>query len=283
MPRLGAERPPARFGQTDCTATSVAIVGNALVRVDVVRGVARVTLDSPENRNALSVRLVEDLHTALDRALQPDVRVVVLDHVPPAFCAGADLRERTSAGPDRAASAAGPNRMSQAMARLRDADQPTIAAVKGPARAGGVGLMASCDLVVVQPTADFAFTEVRIGVAPAIISVPILRRVSWSAIAAPFLTGERFDAQEARRIGLVTHVADDVDAEVTRLCEGVLKGGPLAVAATKRLLHRGSADRFEEALAEMSILSDGLFASDEGQEGMRSFLEKRSPRWVEGG
>jgi len=272
-----------RFGTTIARASSVGDVGNALVRVEVTRGIARVTLDSPENRNALSVRLVEDLHTALDRALQDDVRVLVLDHVPPAFCAGADLRERTSAGPDRAASSTGPNRMSQAMARLRDAAQPTIAAVKGPARAGGVGLMASCDLVVVQPTADFAFTEVRIGVAPAIISVPILRRVSWSAIAAPFLTGERFDAPEARRIGLVTHVAEDVDAEVARLCEGVLKGGPIAVAATKRLLHRSNADRFEDALAEMSMLSDGLFASDEGQEGMRSFLEKRPPRWVEGG
>ena len=142
--------------------------------------------------------------------------------------------------------------------------------------------MTSCDLVVVQPSADFAFTEVRIGVAPAIISVPILRRVSWSAIAAPFLTGEKFDAHEARRIGLVTHVADDVDTEVARLCEGVCKGGPIAVAATKRLLHRSNADRFEEALAEMSMLSDSLFASDEGQEGMRSFLEKRQPRWVEG-
>ena len=117
--------------------------------------------------------------------------------------------------------------------------------------------------------------------APAIISVPILRRVSWSAIAAPFLTGERFDAHEARRIGLITHVTDDVDAEVARLCDGVRKGGPIAVGATKRLLHRDQAQPFDDALAEMSSLSDSLFRSDEGQEGMRSFLEKRLPRWNE--
>jgi enoyl-CoA hydratase/carnithine racemase len=255
-------------------------VDRPLVRVEVSRGIATITLDSPDNRNALSTRLVADLNIALDRAEQPDVRVIVLDHVAPAFCAGADLKERTAAGSAPALPTDGPNSMARAMARLRDADQPTIAAVKGPARAGGVGLMASCDLVVVRPDADFAFTEVRIGVAPAIISVPILRRVNWSAIAAPFLTGERFDAHEARRIGLVTHVAEDVDAEVRRLCDGVLKGGPIAVAATKRLLRQDTGAPFLPALDDMAVLSDGLFRSDEGMEGMRSFLEKRLPRWV---
>lgn len=259
--------------------TSVRDVGTSLVRVAVAHGVATITLDSPENRNALSTRLVADLHTALDRAEQSDVRVIVLDHVPPAFCAGADLRERTTTGTPTTVS--GPNPMARAMQRLRDAAQPTIAAVRGPARAGGIGLMASCDLVVVRPEVDFAFTEVRIGVAPAIISVPILRRVGWSAIAAPFLTGERFDAAEARRIGLVTHVTDDVDGEVARLCDGVRKGGPVAVAATKQLLHRNQAQAFDEALTEMSALSDSLFRSDEGMEGMHSFLEKRLPRWNE--
>ena len=265
------------------TGRSVLPVGKLLVRVAVSRGIATITLDSPENRNALSMQLVEDLHTALDRAEQDDVRVIVLDHVAPTFCAGADLKERTAAGGNPAASSSGPNRMSMAMSRLRSAKQPTIAAVKGPARAGGIGLMASCDLVVVQPTSDFAFTEVRIGVAPAVISVPILRRVGWSAVAAPFLTGEKFDAQEARRIGLVTHVSDDVDATVATLCEGVLRGGPIAVAATKAMLHRNTAEPFDDALAEMSVLSDSLFASPEGQEGMRSFLEKRPPNWVNEG
>lgn len=139
--------------------------------------------------------------------------------------------------------------------------------------------MASCDLVVVHPTVDFAFTEVRIGVAPAIISAPLLRRVSWSALAAPFLTGERFDAHEARRIGLVTHVDEDVLGVVKRLCDGIRRGGPSAVAATKLLLHRSPSTPFAEELDAMITLSDELFSSEEGREGLRSFAEKRLPRW----
>ena len=117
-----------------------------------------------------------------------------------------------------------------------DAEVPTIAAVDGPARAGGIGLMASCDLVVVQRDLTFALTEVRIGVAAAIISVPILRRASGSRLAAAFLTGEPFDAAFARDVGLVTHVADDVAATVAALCDGIRMGAPRAVAETKRML-----------------------------------------------
>ncbi|MEZ5259245.1 MAG: enoyl-CoA hydratase-related protein [Ilumatobacteraceae bacterium] len=147
----------------------------------------------------------------------PDVRAVVLTHVDPAFCAGADLKERSSGPPD-----SGP--MVDAIRRIQDADQPVIAAVKGAVRAGGIGMMAACDLIVMAESVDIAFTEVRIGVAPAIISVPILARVPAARLAAAFLTGEVFSASTAREIGLVTHVAadaDDVDAEVDRLVRGV--------------------------------------------------------------
>jgi enoyl-CoA hydratase len=225
----------------------------------------------------MSAAFLGDLHIALDRAERSDVRAIVVDHVPPAFCAGADLKERSTG--DGSGAVPGTDAMVRAMQRLRDASQPTIAAVKGPVRAGGIGLMASCDLVVVHPSVDFAFTEVRIGVAPAVISVPLVRRVGWSALAAPFLTGERFDAAEARRIGLVTHVTEDVDAEVTRLCDGIRRGGPQAVAATKALLHQSVDRPFDEALADVSTVSDTLFRSDEGMEGMRAFLEKRLPSW----
>ncbi|MEZ5251120.1 MAG: enoyl-CoA hydratase-related protein [Ilumatobacteraceae bacterium] len=214
----------------------------------------------------LSRALIAGLHQALDRAEQPDVRVVVLTHTPPAFCAGADLKER-STGP------ADSTPMVRAMQRLAEIDQPTIAAVEGPVRAGGIGLMASCDLVVVQPTATFAFTEVRIGVAPAIISVPILQRCGWSRLAAPFLTGETFDAATALDMGLVTHVADDVPAAVRALVDGVLMGAPAAVAATKRLL------RDERSWQAMQQLSESLFSSDEAAEGMRAFAERRPPAW----
>jgi enoyl-CoA hydratase/carnithine racemase len=247
------------------------------VRCAVAGGIATVTLSSPENRNALSRRLMAGLHDALDRAMAADVRVIVLTHVPPAFCAGADLKERAAAPTD-----APVRSLPEALQRLVEADQPVIAAVKGPVRAGGIGLMASCDLVVVDPAVDFAFTEVRIGVAPAIISVPILRRVPWSALAAPFLTGERFGAEAARAMGLVTHVSDDVDGTVVALCAGILAGAPRAVAATKGLLHEVAGRPLAEALAEMSTLSEALFRGPEAAEGMAAFAEKRPPRWVAG-
>jgi enoyl-CoA hydratase/carnithine racemase len=242
-------------------------MGDQPVQCQVDDGVATITLDSPANRNALSTALLTSLHQALDRAEQPDVRVVVLAHTPPVFCAGADLRERSNGPTD-----AGP--MMRAMRRLIEARQPTVAAVQGPVRAGGIGLMASCDLVVVRRDVTFAFTEVRIGVAPAIISVPILQRVPWTRLAAPFLTGETFDAATALDMGLVTHVSDDVPATVQTLVRGVLAGAPGAVAATKRLL------RGERSWEAMQSLSEELFGSTEAAEGMRAFAEKRSPRWA---
>lgn len=242
-------------------------VSGSVVHCEVAKGVATITLDSPENRNALSRALLTGLHAALDRAEQPDVRVVVLTHTAPAFCAGADLKER-STGP------ADSTPMVRAMQRLIESSCPTIAAVKGPVRAGGIGLMASCDIVVVQQDVTFAFTEVRIGVAPAIISVPILQRCGWSRLAAPFLTGESFDASTAREMGLVTHVTHDVPHTVGTLVDGVLAGAPGAVAATKRLLRGGA------SWNEMQALSESLFSSDEAQEGMRAFAERRAPQWA---
>lgn len=246
-----------------------------MVHVEVDAGVATITLDSPANRNALGRALLADLSTALDRATQPDVRVIVLTHTAPTFCAGADLKERSSSAPDSSP-------MVDAMRRLMDADAPTIASVKGAVRAGGIGLMASCDLVVVAAAVDFAFTEVRIGVAPAIISVPILRRANASLLRAPFLTGERFDAERARSMGLVTHVGsdvDDVDRIVADLCAGVLAGAPRAVAETKRLMRTVPELDRDEAFERMRMLSEALFQGDDAAEGMAAFLEKRRPRW----
>ena len=238
-------------------------------------GIATVTLDSPANRNALSRALLADLTAALDRATEPDVRAIVLTHTPPAFCAGADLKERSAGPPDSTP-------MIEQMRRLTDCDAPTIAAVKGPVRAGGIGLMASCDLVVVAESVDFAFTEVRIGVAPAIISVPILRRANPSFLRAAFLTGERFGAARAREMGLVDHVGatpDDVDHIVRELCTGILAGAPRAVAETKRLLHTVPGLPRDEAFARMQALSEELFQGDDAAEGMAAFLEKRRPSW----
>lgn len=243
-----------------------------VVHCTVDEGVCTITLDSPTNRNALSRQLVAELAIALDRAEQPDVRAVVLTHTAPVFCAGADLKERAAANDD--APSAG-NPMADAIERLGSMRAVTIAAVDGPVRAGGIGLMAACDLVVVNEAVTFALTEVRIGVAPAIISVPILARCGWSTLAGPWLTGEPFSAAAARDMGLVTHVSDDVAATVRTLVNGVLAGAPNAVAAAKQILRSGQPD-----MAEMTVLSDRLFRSDEAAEGMRAFAEKRPPSWA---
>ncbi|HSL73360.1 MAG TPA: enoyl-CoA hydratase-related protein [Ilumatobacteraceae bacterium] len=247
-----------------------------VVHLSVHDGIATITLDSQHNRNALSRQLLTEVHQALDDAEAADARAVVLRHEGPAFCAGADLKERSSQGSGPADS--GP--FVSILERLMDTERPTIAAVQGAVRAGGIGLMAACDLVVVQPSTTFALTEVRIGVAPAIISVPILRRVAPSRIAAAMLTGEPFDAAEARSIGLVTHVADDVDAMVASLLEGIRAGAPRAVAETKRLLRTvGTMDR-TAAFAEMAALSNEMFSSADAAEGMAAFAAKRPPEWT---
>jgi len=253
---------------------SVATVGHVgeLVHCTIDNDVATITLDSPPNRNALSRQLLAELNEALDLAAAPAVRAVVLTHAGHVFCSGADLKERSAGGRD--AQAAG-NPMANVFERLGTLAAPTIAAVNGPVRAGGIGLMAACDLVIVNSVVTFAFTEVRIGVAPAIISVPILARCGWSKLAAPFLTGEPFDAAAAKEMGLITHVTDDVAGTVAGLTAGILAGAPGAVAATKRLLRQPPA-----TMAEMTALSESLFRSDEAAEGMRAFAEKRPPSWV---
>lgn len=238
-----------------------------LVSVVSVDGVATITLDSPSNRNALSQQLLIDLDHALDVAEQEHARVIVLTHTAPVFCAGADLKER-SAGKVDSTSFVG------ALERFSTTTAVVIAAVDGPVRAGGIGLMAACDLIVVNPSITFAFTEVRIGVAPAIITGPILQRCGWSKLAGPYLTGEVFDAARALDMGLVTHVVDDVAATVAELSRNVLLGGPNAVAATKALL------RGPHTMAELQAISESLFTSDEGLEGMAAFAEKRPPRWA---
>jgi methylglutaconyl-CoA hydratase len=260
-------------------AGAVVSVGRvSLVHLDATGGVATITLDSPANRNALSRQLVTDLHTALDgaetAAAAGDVRTIVLTHTPPAFCAGADLKERASGPPD-----SGP--VVRAFERLIDADVPTIAAVSGPVRAGGIGLMASCDLVVVDQSVTFAFTEVRIGVVAAIISVPIFRRVVPAQLAGAFLTGEPFDAGRAHHVGLVTHVTNDVTAVVDHLCAAIDSGGPQAVGATKRMIRDAAPGHpaRQAAFTRMRALSDHHFQSSEGAEGMAAFVEKRPPSW----
>lgn len=245
-----------------------------LVRLDLEGDIATITLDSQHNRNALSLQLVSELGDLLSAASSSTARAIVVRHEGPAFCAGADLKERSTGG-----GATDSRPFVAVLEQLIDSTVPTIAAVEGAVRAGGIGLMASCDLVVVHPSVSFALTEVRIGVAPAIISVPILRRVHASKIAAAMLTGEPFDAGEARSMGLITHVSDDVAETVGALCDGIRAGAPRAVAETKRLLDRVPRLERSEAFAEMGALSERMFNGPDAAEGMAAFREKRRPIW----
>lgn len=269
LPSIGVgERAPS----TDTDGTVPANGAPEVVTGACAGEIYTITLDSPHNRNALSAPLLAGLHHHLDEAERLQARAVVLDHNGPVFCAGADLKERSKGPAD-----SGP--FVDVLVRLMDTERPTIAVARGPVRAGGIGLLAACDLAVVHPSVTFALTEVRIGVTAAIISVPILRRVTAAQLASALLTGSPFDAAEARRIGLITHVGDDVDALVGELCAGILAGSPAAVAATKELLWRvPSLDR-DAAFAEMRLLSESFFSSPDAAEGMAAFIEKRPPRW----
>ena len=227
--------------------------------------IARITLDSQHNRNALSQRLLDELHEALDRSAE--ARVIVIGHDGLAFCSGADLRERAAGLNDL-----GP--LVSAIERIQGANAPVIAAITGAVRAGGMGLVAACDLVIASDKATFGCPEVRIGVAPAIVAVGLIARCGWAAMAEPLLTGEVFDAAHAQAIGLVTETADDVARRVNALCTSLLRAAPQAVAATKALL------RQPQTMAEAQALSERLFASEEAAEGMSAFIDKRAPRWA---
>jgi len=250
-----------------------------LVHRNDAAGVATITLDSPHNRNALSRQLRGELREHLAGALGDDsVRVVVLDHTGPVFCAGMDLKESTGAGSDDQ----GVRDLPQLLEALWTSPKPVVAKLAGPARAGGVGLVAACDLAVCADTATFAFSEVRIGVVPAVISLTVLPRLQARAAHELFLTGETFDAERAVRIGLLNSAvpAAELDAEVDRYAGMLSRGAPNALAATKRMLRRPRAASLREDFDEVLELSAAHFASEEGQEGIRAFREKRLPGWV---
>jgi methylglutaconyl-CoA hydratase len=202
------------------------------------------------------------------------VRVIVLDHTGPVFCSGADLRE-SSGGDAETASI----EMVEILRLIMESDKPIIAKLAGPARAGGIGLVAACDFAVAVPEVTFAFSEVRIGVVPSIISVPL--RVAPSTLHRLFLTGETFDASRAEQIGLLSSIssAADLDHDVMALVAVLRLGSPAALAGAKRLV-RPTHDELAQQLEEMRGLSARFFASEEAKEGFRSFAERRPPAWA---
>lgn len=155
-----------------------------------------------------------------------------------------------------------------------------MARVAGHVRAGGLGLLGACDIAVAGEAASFAFTEVRIGVAPAVISLPLLPRTDPRALARYYLTGERFDAPEAVRTGLLTEAGDDVDAVLAPVLDGLRRAAPEALAETKALLTAKVLETFDRDAADLTALSARLFSSAQAREGMTAFLERRDPAWV---
>src|SRR3954470_19498497 len=206
----------------------------ALVRSDTARGVTTLTLDSPANRNALSSALISELlHGLAAAAADPAVRAIVLSHTGPVFCSGADLKESAGGVP-----AAG--RLGEVLDAIWNGAKPVVARVAGPARAGGLGLVAAADIAVCTTDATFAFSEVRIGVIPAVISATVLPRLAPRAAAELYLTGNVFDGVRAAEIGLVTAAVslEELDGRVAAFCDSLVKGGTIALAGTKQLLRR---------------------------------------------
>lgn len=246
------------------------------MHLDVERGIATITLDSPDNRNALSAQLRRELAGHLDAAFADDeVRVIVLTHAGTVFCSGMDLKEASGG-------AVAGQEFPRILESIWTSPKPVVARLAGPARAGGLGLVAAVDIAVAADTVSFAFTEVRIGVVPAVISVTVLPRLLPRAANELFLTGEAFDAARAVQIGLINRAvpAEQLDDEVRRYTDILALGGPIALSATKDMLRAKRPESMQDDLAEMLALSGRYFTSEEGKEGMAAFLEKRKPSWV---
>ncbi len=239
---------------------------------------AWLTLAAPESRNALTAAMLEALAARVQEAFaDPAVRAIVLTGAGPAFCAGADLK----AGGGVAAGGAG-NPFVALLRALWEGPKPVVAAVNGAAYGGGVGLVAAADIAVAAESATFAFSEVRVGVIPAMISVVVLPKLGTHHAMRLFLTGARFDGREALHYGLVHRVvpADELEAAAQAEVLQIALGGPTAVAEAKRLVRTIPRLGVDEAFAWAEAKIAELFASAEAAEGLAAFAAKRRPRWA---
>ncbi len=248
-------------------------------------GVATVTLNRPEMRNAFNDEVIAELTAVfLELGQRDEVRAIVLAANGPAFCAGADLNwMKRMAGYSRDENVADASGLARMLEVIYACPRPTVARVQGDVYAGGVGLVAACDMAVSLGTAQYCLSEVKIGLIPATISPYVIRAMGARAAHRWFLTAERFSAAEAHRIGFVHEVvpAGELDARVQALAATLAAAGPQAVRACKRLLHDVAGHDITPALVQHTVeaIAD-IRASDEGREGVRAFLEKRKPAWL---
>jgi methylglutaconyl-CoA hydratase len=244
------------------------------LRVEWDGDVLRVTLARPERRNAFDAALIRELTKAFSDV--GDARAVVLTGEGTSFCAGADVEwQRSSLDLTLEENVEDALRLHRMMAAVDACPAPLVARVQGFALGGGSGLVACADVVVAAQDATFGFTEVRLGIIPAVISPFVFAKIGPGAARHLFLTGERFDADTALRIGLVHEVTDDLDSAVARHVAEILKSGPQATRAAKELARRRPTDG-----EELARIAAGLRAGEEGQDGLRAFLEKRAPSWL---
>lgn len=243
-----------------------------LVHYSVADAVATLVLDSPRNRNALSRQLVSELFAGLERAeADPDVRVVVIRQEGPVFCSGADLSEAAGGSMEE-----GARGLITLLRRIVTLDKPVVARVSGAVRAGGIGIVGACDVAVAADDATFALTEVRLGLAPAVISLVLLPRMHSRSAAMTFLSGSVFTGLQAADDGLVTRTAPeaDLDAAVADICASLAKGHPQGLRETKRLLNRELTAYIDAGTDDMAALSARLFGSDGAREAMLAFLDR---------
>ena len=253
-----------------------------MLLVEKKDGVARVTLNRPEVRNAFDDALIKLLHEAfVSLGKDQTVRAVVLAGNGPAFCAGADLNwMKRMAGYDYAGNLRDAQGLADMLATLDRMPKPTIARVHGPAFAGGTGLVAACDIAVGTKEAKFCFSEAKLGLSPATISPHVLRAIGERAARRYFLTAEVFDAEEAFRIGMLSILTDKLDETIDGLLQHLLAGGPEAMKKIKELVRAVASRPLDDALvAETAKRIAEIRVSPEGKEGIASFLEKRKPSW----
>ena len=244
-----------------------------LVHLEVADAVATVTLDSEHNRNALSRQLVTELGERLATADEDaEVRAVLVRSAGRVFCSGADLSEATGGGMEE-----GARGLVALQRQIATADKPIVVELGGPVRAGGLGIIGAADVVVAAESVTFALTEVRLGLAPAVISLSLLTRLSPRAAADTFLTGRTFDATEAERIGLVTRTVpdDDLPDAVQGVLADLVLGYPQGLRETKAVLNQDLVARIDALGDDVAARSARLFGSDEAREAMLAFLESR--------
>lgn len=247
-----------------------------------IRGQAAwITLNRPDNRNALSAGLVNGLYGHIQQALQDDkVRAIVITGSGSAFCAGADLKSPPGSSISGGGEAVP---FADVLKLMLAAEKPIIAAVNGSAFGGGLGLVAASDIILTAETAQFSFSEVRLGVIPAVISVVVLPKLGKHLAARLFMTGERFDGHAAVAYGLAHAVVPDsaLVAAVEKEVEALAMGGPLAIKACKALIREVPLLDIDEGFERTTSWSVEMFESDEGTEGMSAFREKRKPNWAD--